>query len=542
MVDLNHPVPRRYFMNGFTPSTKYRYLPLSVLFSLVAVSNGFPSNDIFGPPDFLTGLGSFRFIAIDDLDKDGALDLVVGKESGNEVSVFLGNGDGTFGPATTFPAGDVPWSVATADFDNDGNLDLAIADRKSGDVSILQGNGDGTFGPDSRLPAGSLTQAVATGDFNRDGNPDLAVANRNLPDLVVFLGNGDLTFGPGTNLAAGNARQSALAVIDLDGDGNEDLTVANEGDSQFAVLLGDGIGNFQPASFFLGGGVVTSFAAADFDADGRIDVAMPSWFEDLAGILLGAGDGSFGPRTTVNVGSFPTAAAAADFNLDGKEDIAVANLVGQDVSISLGNGFGGFMPDVRIPISAAANHVSVGDFNGDAKPDLAVATGSGVAILLNRAVRFGVQCEATPSSLNLQAQGNTLTIKTTVTNLDLGTVLDPSLLAPAFIARILSSSAPINLPAPRAEPGCDDFLEDGIWETLADRTTTGSGQASMRFSTPADGQCETMDGNRQDIIALMLDIPDGEVAEICHITSHPDLGQVPIECCAGVRVTNHGNR
>ncbi|HKS22139.1 MAG TPA: VCBS repeat-containing protein [Thermoanaerobaculia bacterium] len=48
--------------------------------------------------------------------------------------------------------------MAVADFNRDGKADLAIANGDSNDVSILLGNGDGTFGLRRRraaLPPGS---------------------------------------------------------------------------------------------------------------------------------------------------------------------------------------------------------------------------------------------------------------------------------------------------------------------------------------------------------------------------------------------------
>src|SRR5229473_3050778 len=44
-----------------------------------------------------------------------------------------------------YNTGVAPIAVVTADFNGDGRLDLAVANAVSNDVSILLGNGDGTF-------------------------------------------------------------------------------------------------------------------------------------------------------------------------------------------------------------------------------------------------------------------------------------------------------------------------------------------------------------------------------------------------------------
>ena len=85
------------------------------------------------------------------MNRDGSLDAVTANEGSNDVSILLGNGDGTFQAPRTFAAGAGPIAVTADDFNGDGRLDLAVADQgdpKTGQgrgVSILLGNGDGTF-------------------------------------------------------------------------------------------------------------------------------------------------------------------------------------------------------------------------------------------------------------------------------------------------------------------------------------------------------------------------------------------------------------
>ena len=148
------------------------------------------------------------------------------------VSVLLGNGDGTFQAAQNFRrrrrSGD---SVAVGDFNGDGKLDLAVANiqQLAGNVSVLLGNGDGTFQAAQNFDAGDRGPAsVAVGDFNGDGKPDLARGERSSRATAssVLLGNGDGTFQTAQNFAAGSSPVS-VAVGDFNGDGKPDLAVAN---------------------------------------------------------------------------------------------------------------------------------------------------------------------------------------------------------------------------------------------------------------------------------------------------------------------------
>ena len=76
-----------------------------------------------------------------------------------------------------FAAGSDSRSVAVGDFNGDGKPDLAVANSGSNNVSVLLGNGDGTFQAPVNYTAGSRSASVAVADFNGDGKPDLVVAN-----------------------------------------------------------------------------------------------------------------------------------------------------------------------------------------------------------------------------------------------------------------------------------------------------------------------------------------------------------------------------
>ena len=77
----------------------------------------------------------------------------------------------------TYPVGNGSRSVTAGDFDGDSIVDLATANSGSNNVSILVGNGDGTFADQQSFPVGDSPRSVSIDDFNGDGMADLAVAN-----------------------------------------------------------------------------------------------------------------------------------------------------------------------------------------------------------------------------------------------------------------------------------------------------------------------------------------------------------------------------
>src|SRR5215472_13460607 len=115
-------------------------------------------------------------VAVGDFDGDGIQDLAVANGPSNNVSVLLGNGDGTFEAAQDFEAGSLPVYIAVGDFNGDDVQDLAVANQGTppkyedqGDVSVLLGNGDGSFQPALDFDAGFSPHSVRVDDFNGDG-------------------------------------------------------------------------------------------------------------------------------------------------------------------------------------------------------------------------------------------------------------------------------------------------------------------------------------------------------------------------------------
>ena len=79
--------------------------------------------------------------------------------------------------------------MAVGDFNGDGKPDLVVTNQGSDNVSVLLGNGDGTFQGRMNFSAGSGADGVAVGDFNGDGMPDLAVANTASNNVSILLNN-----------------------------------------------------------------------------------------------------------------------------------------------------------------------------------------------------------------------------------------------------------------------------------------------------------------------------------------------------------------
>jgi hypothetical protein len=329
-------------------------------------------------------------VALGDFNNDTRLDLAVVNYGGNSVSVLLAKPNGTFGPAVNASTGAYPVSLAVGDFDGDGKLDIATAN--SIDISILLGNGDGTMQaarsvglPGDQYADPQQPVSVAVGDFNADGKLDMTATGDTVYDLPgygstyydyanVLLGNGDGSFTPSVPMFVNWGFfpfSSSVAVADFNGDARPDLAVedssAGTGGSA-TILLGNGDGTFGPA--VSAGAGATSLAVSDFNSDGKLDIATPS------SILLGNGDGTLQTATTYDLGSTPLSVAAGDINADGKLDLVATSYSGSTsyVNVLLGYGNGTLAaPQATALASGRPNAVALGDLNGDGRIDVSTA-------------------------------------------------------------------------------------------------------------------------------------------------------------------------
>lgn len=180
-----------------------------------------------------------------DFNGDQKADLAVALRN-DKIKILLGNGDGSFLDGPLYEHGDTPTSIAAADLNGDGKIDLATSNGgpMSSAVSIWLGNGDGTFRQGEDYRTGKRPLGVSFADFNNDRTLDLLVINGEMDTFTTFLGNGNGTFQKGKESGADAGPNYGL-VRDFNGDHIPDVAVVNIQSSNLSILFGRGDGTFQ---------------------------------------------------------------------------------------------------------------------------------------------------------------------------------------------------------------------------------------------------------------------------------------------------------
>ncbi|QXV63636.1 VCBS repeat-containing protein [Mucilaginibacter sp. 21P] len=301
---------------------------------------------------FSTGPGASA-VRTADLDGDGKLDVVIGYQNGNQISIFINTssaGTISFGTRIDLTAGSAPAAVDIADIDNDGKPDIVTANAKANTISIIRNTtavGVVSFASQVSLNVGNLPNAVDVADLNGDNKPEIIVSNFESKTLSILrniavagtIGAG--SFAPKIDISVAGS-PTAVAVIDLDGDASmtpEIITTYYTPTKNVVAVSRNTITSvgfaFTASSFaapveFTTGSEPMGIALGDIDGDQKTDLITTNYNAKSVSVLRNTSTSgsittsSFAAKVDFPTGEIPVAASVADLDADKFPDIVTA--------------------------------------------------------------------------------------------------------------------------------------------------------------------------------------------------------------------------
>jgi hypothetical protein len=301
-----------------------------------------------------------------DLDGDGDPDAVIANGNFNSgFSVLLNDGNGNFGTPAQYTTGFESWDIVVADFTGDNIPDVIVSNRgatfNGTSVSLFPGNGNGTFGTKTNYSVGIGPVGLTAADFNADGYMDLAVANNggfgSGTTVSILMNNTSGGFNASLTVPAGTAPYKIAAGL-IDGDSLPDIVVANE-QEEITVLHNTGSGftnttySMQSTQF---NNLFASVQLSDIDNDGDLDVFYSSQGTQDISLRRNLGNGALDTIEMITLDFLYGGASSfkvTDFNGDGFKDIVASVASG-----STGDGYRVVLNQFLSP-DRCANPVSV---------------------------------------------------------------------------------------------------------------------------------------------------------------------------------------
>lgn len=255
-------------------------------------------------------------------DADTVPELAVTLPEIDRVQLLHRQAGGGYAAGPTVATGSFPTRVLTDDLDQDGAADLVVANLFSRDLTIAFGGGDGGFADVRTLTSYGGVEDVAILRLNADPFPDLVIAD-GVSQVYTLRTGADRTFSSPMFYNLAN-QPSLLATGDLDGDGDGDLVVARGGASALAVYenAGNGFLLWRLQSVVLEGRP-SSVAVADVNLDGRQDIVTALRDRQQVVVLLNVGPWSLTPPIRYQSALLPRGLFIRDLNHDAVPDFVL---------------------------------------------------------------------------------------------------------------------------------------------------------------------------------------------------------------------------
>jgi hypothetical protein len=234
----------------------------------------------FGLPYMInqtTGSYTATSIVIEDIDGDGAPDIIASRCNSDAITWHRNTGQGFFDPAVVITyQSDCPIGIDIADVNGDGLGDL-ISTSLSSQVVWYPSLGGGLFGGQNVVTSSEdFPRSVDGSDLDGDGDVDVLCASQSGDKITWYENLGGGTFGPENALSTDSNNAQTVQAVDINGDGLMDvLASGGTSGSGFVQWFENlGAGSFSPKRVISHEpfAIFQWAQAGDMDGDGDIDI------------------------------------------------------------------------------------------------------------------------------------------------------------------------------------------------------------------------------------------------------------------------------
>ncbi|MFH1809442.1 MAG: VCBS repeat-containing protein, partial [Pseudomonadota bacterium] len=245
-----------------------------------------------------TGNAFPKQVVVADFDRDRRPDFAVTNSGDSSVTVYRDNDvnlSGAFSNKLNIATTASPWGLALDDVDNDGDVDLVVA-IDTGIQVLRNGNNNGTG-----FSMVALTEVTFSGgamsaepwDIDGDGDRDLIASGDSGITILINNGSGVFTAGP----PAGSGVLYTAAVGDLDGDGLPEVVAPRYNYDEAVFMRWDGSAWSSPRSYSTGAEPIMA-GMADFNRDGALDYMVTARDTDQVLVRLSPAPGRWTQELT----------------------------------------------------------------------------------------------------------------------------------------------------------------------------------------------------------------------------------------------------
>jgi type II secretory pathway component GspD/PulD (secretin) len=215
-----------------------------------------------------------------DFNQDGIPDLAIVNQTSKNVTILKGNGNGTFTQFTnsTLTTGNTPVAIASGTLSGSTGPGLAVVNQKDNTMTVYLGNGNGTFVTSSQSPIATDTtpSGIVIEDFLEEGLGGIAVTNTGSNTVTVYADLGSGLFTNAIEPAAGTA-PFAIVAGDFASSTFPDIAVTNDlsGSDGMVTLL------ISPTSLVSNPGITQQpYPGSEYEDIGLKIKATPSVHEN----------------------------------------------------------------------------------------------------------------------------------------------------------------------------------------------------------------------------------------------------------------------